>query len=341
MDEARQRRRRDSPQVLNIERPTVQKTAFSSRDLPTHLGEKAKFDLWQDIHVAEIWSVEYAVSDKLPFEALIEATSIGPVVLGQMAGTIKQATRKARNIADDSNDSYLLLINKAGTELTGGQAGRDYAVGRGEAALVSAAEPLRMLGADENVWMNVVLPREVLTQAFPKIDNRLALKIDNDNEALTLLKRYCQLLETGPALTDSGLIAHAATTIVDLIGLATGANGETAELAGLRGLRAARLQAVLANIADNYANPEISAQGVARELKLSPRYIHDLLQETGISFSERVLELRLQKSHRMLQDRRSDGMRISEIAMICGFSDIAYFNRCFRRRFGGTPSSAR
>ncbi|WP_441232133.1 AraC family transcriptional regulator [Tardiphaga sp. 215_C5_N2_1] len=319
----------------------MQKTAFSSKDLPLHLGEKAKFDLWQDIHVAEIWSVEYAVSDKLPFEAVIEATSIGPVVVGQMAGTIRQATRKERNIADDSNDSYLLLINKAGTELTGGQVGRDYAVGRGEAALVTASEPLQMLGADENVWMNVVIPREVLSQAFPQIDTRLALKIGADNEALALLKRYCHLLETGPALVNPGLIAHAATTIVDLIGLATGAKGGTAELAGLRGLRAARLQAVLANIADNYANHGISAQGVARELKLSARYVHDLLQETGISFSERVLELRLQKTYRMLQDRHSSAMRVSEIAMICGFNDIAYFNRCFRRRFGCTPSSAR
>lgn len=325
----------------NPERPLVQKTTFSSNDLPSHLSEKAKFDLWQDIHLAEIWSVEYAVSDQLPFEAVIEATSVGPLVLGQMAGTIKQATRKARNIADDGNDSYLLLINKADTELAGGQFGRDYSVGRGEAALVTASEPLMMFGAEENVWMNVVVPRTVLTQAFPHIDERLALKIGSDNEALGLLKRYCQLLESGPVLTNPDLIAHAERTLVDLIGLATGAKGEAAELAGLRGLRAARLQAVLANIADNYANPGISAQGVARELKLSPRYVHDLLQETGVSFSERVLELRLQKSYRMLQDRRSDSMRISEIALICGFNDIAYFNRCFRRRFGGTPSSAR
>lgn len=319
----------------------VEKTAFSSRDLPAHLGEKAKFDLWQDIHVAQIWSVEYAVSDKLPFDAVIEATAVGPVVLGQMAGTIKQATRVGRNIAEDSNDSYLLLINKADTQLTGGQVGRDYAVGQGEAALVTAAEPLRMLGADQNIWMNVVLPRQLLTQAFPHIDGRLALKIGNDNEALGLLKRYCDLLEAGPILTNPDLLTHAETTIVDLIGLATGAKGEAAELAGLRGLRAARLQAVLANIAENYANPETSAQGVARELKLSPRYVHDLLQETGVSFSERVLELRLQKSYRMLQDRNSDSLRISEIALICGFSDIAYFNRCFRRRFGTTPSGAR
>ena len=37
---------------------------------------------------------------------------------------------------------------------------------------------------------------------------------------------------------------------------------------------------------------------------------------------------------------RADG-RISDIAFACGFNDLSYFNRCFRRRFGLTPTAAR
>ncbi|MGX7873785.1 helix-turn-helix transcriptional regulator [Mesorhizobium sp. ORM6] len=198
-----------------------------------------------------------------------------------------------------------------------------------------------MSGADRNVWTNVVVPRAILTQAFPQIDDRLALKIGAENEALDLLKRYCLLLEAGRPLTSPDLITHATETIVDLIGLVTGAKGQAAELAGLRGLRAARLSAILAKIADNFANPGISAQGVAQELGLSARYVHDLLQETGTSFTERVLELRLQRAHKMLSHRHNDDMRVSDIAMTSGFSDVSYFNRCFRRRFGRTPTGAR
>ena len=29
--------------------------------------------------------------------------------------------------------------------------------------------------------------------------------------------------------------------------------------------------------------------------------------------------------------------RISDIAFDCGFNDLSYFNRCFRRRFGLSP----
>ncbi|WP_287222904.1 helix-turn-helix domain-containing protein [Mesorhizobium sp.] len=54
-----------------------------------------------------------------------------------------------------------------------------------------------------------------------------------------------------------------------------------------------------------------------------------------------MLELRLHRAHKTLSQRGNDGMRVSEIAMASGFSDVSYFNRCFRRRFGYTPTSAR
>jgi AraC-like DNA-binding protein len=319
----------------------LKKNVFSSVDLPSHLDDQARFALWQDIHVAEIWSVEYAISANRPFAAAIEATAVGPLVLGQMAGTIQHASRKARNIADDGRDGYLLLINNGDTRLSGVQAGRDYSVGKNEAALVSASEALEMSGGDSNVWANIVVPREILENAFARVEDRLALTVAADNEALGMLRRYCSFLAAGPALVSPNLVTHATETIVDLIGLVTGAKGDPAELAGMRGLRAARLQAILDKIRDNFADPAISAQQVAQQLRLSVRYVHDLLQETGASFAERILELRLQRAHRMLGDRRNDRMRISEIALLSGFSDVSYFNRCFRRRFGSTPSGAR
>ena len=52
----------------------------------------------------------------------------------------------------------------------------------------------------------------------------------------------------------------------------------------------------------------------------------------------RLLELRLRKAADLLAH---PGERISDIAFACGFNDLSYFNRCFRRRFGLTPTAAR
>jgi transcriptional regulator GlxA family with amidase domain len=116
------------------------------------------------------------------------------------------------------------------------------------------------------------------------------------------------------------------------------ANGEAVQM---RGRRAARLQEILAEIHASFADPAFSPQALARRLQLSPRYIQSLLQDMGLSFTERVLELRLQRAGALLADPCNDRVKIGEIASICGFNEIPYFNRCFRRRFGASPTQYR
>ncbi|MCR6736566.1 MAG: helix-turn-helix transcriptional regulator [Afipia sp.] len=108
-----------------------------------------------------------------------------------------------------------------------------------------------------------------------------------------------------------------------------------------RGLRAARLRELLSIIEARFADPSLSPAAIADSLGLSDRYVRDLLFESGKTFSERVLELRLHKARVMLSDVRSDTLKISEIAMACGFNEVTYFNRRFRARFGCSPTQYR
>lgn len=77
-----------------------------------------------------------------------------------------------------------------------------------------------------------------------------------------------------------------------------------------------RLAAVLAEIKSGFANAKFSVRDVAARLSLSARYIQVLLHETGRSFSERVIELRLQKARSMLASSRYAQLRVSQIAML-------------------------
>lgn len=96
-----------------------------------------------------------------------------------------------------------------------------------------------------------------------------------------------------------------------------------------------------ASIDTSICNPALSAALLGLQLGLSARYIQDLLATTGIGFSERLLELRLQDARAMLSDSRFHVKRVSDIAFEVGFGDISYFNRSFRRRFGCSPTAAR
>ncbi len=106
-------------------------------------------------------------------------------------------------------------------------------------------------------------------------------------------------------------------------------------------VRIGRRRAVLAEIADSYLDRTLSVETIAAKLGLSRRYVFALLRESGTGFSDRVLELRLQAAFAMLQDPDRATLRVSEVAYAAAFNEVSHFNRCFRRRFGMTPTNVR
>jgi len=97
----------------------------------------------------------------------------------------------------------------------------------------------------------------------------------------------------------------------------------------------------LAEIGRRFSNPDFDLDNVAGALGLSRRYVQQLIEETGKSFTEHVVERRLERALAMLSDRRCLHLAIIDIAFAAGFGDVSHFNRVFRRRFGETPSGVR
>lgn len=315
---------------------------FSSDELPGHQEGNHRFNLWRDyVHsTARIGAVEFGAPSASPFKATIEATPLGPVTYAKMIGTINRVTRTAQSLRSAARDSYQLVINLGAGPLEGTYGGRDLKLAPG-GAFLDGMEPQDIRGNDQNGWVSLSFPKTVLDERFARIGNRQGLAIAPGQEPLILLRRYLQFLDNDTIPASNLLTGHIAETIIDLVGLTTGAKGDEADLAGLGGLRAARLQTILDSIRDHYSDPTFCVQTVAGQLKITPRYVNALLAETGAGFTERVLELRLLQAKAMLCEPRCFEMRISDIALRTGFSDISYFNRCFKRRFGCSPGGAR
>ena len=128
--------------------------------------------------------------------------------------------------------------------------------------------------------------------------------------------------------------------LTDLVALAIAPPRAIGE-SGLSAVAAARLEAILACIERRYHEPHLSAAKIARSQGISLRYFHRLIEATGTSFTARVNELRLHRAFRHLTDPSATHLRISDIALQAGFSDISYFNRLFLARFGDVPSAIR
>jgi AraC-like DNA-binding protein len=80
-------------------------------------------------------------------------------------------------------------------------------------------------------------------------------------------------------------------------------------------------------------DPDFRTAAIAQELGVSARYLQRVFAQAGTTPARFLLARRLDAAAARL--RQADGpCRITDVALECGFSDLSYFSRAFRHRFG-------
>jgi AraC-like DNA-binding protein len=96
---------------------------------------------------------------------------------------------------------------------------------------------------------------------------------------------------------------------------------------------------VMRIIADNYADPELDLEKVAKSLPLSPTQLsHILNQEVGVSFRHLLRQTRIEEAKRLLASHQYS---VKEVAVRVGFADSHYFSRTFKELTGQSASEYR
>src|SRR5262245_3068164 len=322
--------------------PVGRKVVFSADQFPAHLDQRARLNRLHELLEPLVGQCDLACTSDLPFSSVFEFTQFGDVGVTRFATTVQQYARASRHIAADAREQLLIGFNRGPRPQLLTQREGELVLQPGQLALYKNTEPLEARATSDMHLVGVMLPRRQLVERVANADDLALSPLDPNTPAVWHLGRYLDfLLEPDGFKDDPALVDYIEATLLDLAALALGASADSAELARLRGFRAARLREILAEIKASFADPACSADAVAAKLGLAGRYVQNLLSETGASFTERVLELRLQKTRAMLADPRCDRLKVNEIARACGFNEISYFNRCFRRRFGASPTQYR
>jgi AraC-like DNA-binding protein len=317
------------------------KFRFSSDDLPPGLDEAKRLSLCRERHSA-IFAFDSVFLDDRPLSVSVEFVQSDAVKAVRVHGTFQEVTRTRRHIAREPHDDLCISFNTGRSEWLLRQCGRENVSGIGQAILHTNAEPYLFRAESDWRFLGIGVSRQALGAFVAAPEDLVARTLNASAPAVQHLRSYVALA-VGPngMGVDPALDARIAANLLDLVALALGARGDAERLAQARGLRAARLQAVLDQIRLHAMDAAFSPTSVARRLCLSPRYIHDLLHETGVSFTERVAELRLQRARDMLASPRHDGLKVIDIAYACGFNEVSHFNRRFRARFGASPTQVR
>ncbi|MBR0846030.1 AraC family transcriptional regulator [Bradyrhizobium liaoningense] len=316
------------------------KIEFSSDQLPSHLNDRARFRLWHDIWLEQLGNAEMKHAEDKPFYTASKNVLLGELSVSRFATTTGHYVRTRKHVANDRDDILVGFYRSPQPQLwTVGN--REFELKQGTVVAFNIAQPVSSFTNGLTAWNLASIPRAQVLKLVPHAVNRSATLLDPANPAVRHLERTINfLLEADEVYEDPELTRRARAMLGDLIVLALGARGEVAEIAE-RGLRAARQRELIAIIEKRFAEPSLSITTIADALNLSRRYVSDLLLESGRTFSERVLELRLQKARAMLSDVRYDDTKVSDIAFACGFNEVTYFNRRFRNHFGCSPTQYR
>ncbi len=91
--------------------------------------------------------------------------------------------------------------------------------------------------------------------------------------------------------------------------------------------------------ADEFYTSELSLKKLAVSYHKNEKYLGRAFKtDMGVSFSEYCNSLRLAKAEKMLLETSE---KIIDIALECGFNNVAYFNRLFLKSFGISPTEYR
>jgi AraC-like DNA-binding protein len=264
-----------------------------------------------------------------------------PPGLGLQFGTVWG--NRHRHTPDDvaqGIDDLSIHMNLSGLSVVTGR-GREITLRDGDAVLFSYAETRTVTRPGPVRHCIVRLPRAELSPLVPRIDDAVMKAIPSGTGVLSLLSNYATALIDDPAVASPQVGRLVAAQLCDLIAVTLGATNDAAALAEGRGIRVARLRAIKDDIEAHLTDGDLTSVGVARRQRISDSYIRKLFESDGTSFSEFVLTRRLVRASRMLTDRRWVDRTIASIAFECGFGDLSYFNRTFKRFYGAPPSEIR
>jgi AraC-like DNA-binding protein len=313
----------------------VSRIHFSTRDRPK--SERVPF--WCELFGKNVIRTRIELASETRFDAQSTLLSAPGLRVHWSSYSAGARVLRPRELISASDDNIALLIDRDGTAAFS-QAGHEVTLEPGGGVAVLQTEPASMVFPRVR-YMAVMAPLKALCHVTHSVEDRAGHHIPSSTEALGLLAGYVDLLKHDPYPRDRELTALTVAHVHDLMALALGATRDGAILARGRGVRAARLKAIQVYIFENLAMHDLSVQSVAAHHRLSPRYIHMLFEGQGITFSTFVREQRLLHAQHMLRSPCHAERSISSIAFAVGFGDVSNFNRCFRKRFGASPTEVR
>ncbi len=222
---------------------------------------------------------------------------------------------------------FKLLLSCLGrTEVA--QDGRQTTLAAGEFTLIDGARRFELSATARFTHVLVALPRAAVVGRHRGIERRTALA-HGSGAGEQLVRSLAEAWARAAPHFTPAATAHAATALIDLLGVLNTSHGFDAA-ASLRQRAEALVELHL---------PDTSADLLALQLGVSRRHLDAVFSSAGTTASAYLWKRRLQVAACRLREPAAPG--VTAVAHAIGFKDASHFARLFRRRYGLSPSQWR
>ncbi|KTC43662.1 AraC family transcriptional regulator [Pseudomonas sp. ABAC61] len=302
-------------------------TRFDTDDIRPH--ERQAF--WQEVVCATFVPLECRIGAGVDFDGRLQAHDLDVLTVVDIRAS-RQLVRRDRHCISRSPEEYVLinLAQEGCSQVI--QDGRDAVLEQGDFAIYDTRQPyeLRFCGDFHQTVLQV--PYQALRERISNIEQLTALALSRKDPVARLAFDYL----TGLARLDDDISIESRRRLtqqgLDLLATALAERGKGIIQPSTR--RTALLYRIKNHVRANLADSELSLTGVAAAFGVTPRYINSLFQDEQASFGRFLLGARLQACAEQLRSNAQQSALISTLAYRSGFTDMAYFSRVFKARFG-------
>lgn len=267
---------------------------------------------------------------------LVDTRHAGGVDFAHVVKDLARVERGPDDIRRDANEHLFLIIQLGGVGKME-QSGRQSILRRGDCVLIDSARPSEFVfdGLFSN-QLSVHLPRQIMYSASP-VRFMVSTKLDRRDPMATTIRSLIAKMMLRESANRSNV--HMCSLLMDTTRLAFEFDDGADVLPRLSG-PLQRIEYIDLLIDRNLVNPDLSPSWLARKLNQPLRRLQEDYQAVGSTLSSVIREKRLKLAAQRLAMSRASGARmsISDVAYSCGFNDVSYFNRCFRKAYSVAPS---
>lgn len=293
------------------------------------VNQSQRLAYWND-HIASIYGGMSVDSDAKEFNAKLIYVHIGDIGFMRAHSSHSFVQRKGDN---SQTETVLLHFQNQGTSVNR-QGHKEVVLKPGDFTI---CENRSLYTIEPNETSDVIaleIPYALAKSYIEDIEDRIIQRFSSLSlqgrvlySILQTIQSECRTSYSDPTL--SNLEPTLMASIAQLISQSTRGGRNDQHRAQHS------VQKVKAIIEKNLRNSGFSTEKIAQQVGLSERRIQVLFAEMGTTPSNYIRDRRLELAAEQL--RFSPAMSITQIAHDVGFSDSAYFARCFRNKFGISP----